>query len=220
MGKKKILIAEDNTLLREGLRLMVHSDGRYEIVAEAGDGLSALRDAGETEPDLILLDLSMPKMNGISVIGEIKRIVPKTKVMALTIHDQEEYILNAFQEGADGYCLKSTDHAELMRAMETVLSGQKYISPGIAEQVLEGFIESRQTLKKNTSFESLTPREKEVLKQVGEGYSSREIADFLCISPKTVEKHRSNIMKKLGIRNAAGLTSYAIEKGLVVNPLQ
>ena len=215
MEKKRIIIAEDNTLLREGIRLMIQSDESLEIAAEAEDGLSAVRCVSRHEHDLVLLDLSMPKMNGIAALKEIKRISPQTKILALTIHDAEEYVLEVFRSGAEGYCLKDSTQEELLKAIHVVLSGRSFISPGIAGKVLEGYIENRKSLKTETPWDTLTQREKEVLKLVGEGYTSREIADFLFISPKTVEKHRSNLMQKLGIHNASSLTAYAIEKGLV-----
>jgi DNA-binding NarL/FixJ family response regulator len=215
MDKKRIIIAEDNTLLREGIRLMIESDESLEIAAEAEDGLSAIRCVSKHDHDLVLLDLSMPKMNGIAALKEIKRVSPDTKILALTIHDAEEYVLEVFRSGAEGYCLKDSTQEELLRAIHLVLSGKIFISPGIAAKVLEGYIENRKSLKTESSWDSLTQREKEVLKLVGEGYSSKEIAEFLFISPKTVEKHRSNIMQKLKIHNASALTAYAIEKGLV-----
>lgn len=215
MEKKRIIIAEDNTLLREGIRLMIESDDTLELAAEAEDGLSAIRCVSKYSHDLVLLDLSMPRMNGIAALKEIKRLSPETKILALTIHDSEEYVLEVFRSGAEGYCLKDTTQEELLKAIHVVLSGRNFISPGIADKVLEGYIESRKTLKTETPWDTLTQREKEVLKLVGEGYTSKEIADFLFISPKTVEKHRSNIMQKLKIHNAPALTAYAIEKGLV-----
>lgn len=215
MEKKRIIIAEDNTLLREGIRLMILSDKSLEIAAEAEDGLSAVRCVSRHEHDLVLLDLSMPKMNGIAALKEIKRISPETKILALTIHDAEEYVIEVFRSGAEGYCLKDSTQEELLKAIHVVLSGRIFISPGIAGKVLEGYIENRKSLKTETPWDTLTQREKEVLKLVGEGYTSREIADFLFISPKTVEKHRSNLMQKLSVHNASSLTAYAIEKGLV-----
>jgi DNA-binding NarL/FixJ family response regulator len=215
---KKIVIAEDHTILRDGLRSLLCSGDQYEVVGEAADGLEAIRCIEQCNPDLILLDLSMPRMSGASVIKEVKGRFPKVKVLALSVHDSEEYILETFQLGADGYCTKAASHAELLMAIGSVLSGKRYISPDISDKVLEGFIEERKTLKTASSWETLTQREKEVLKMVGEGYKNKEIGDFLCISVKTVQKHRANIMKKLNLHSASLLTSYAIEKGLVTNP--
>lgn len=212
---KKIVIAEDHTILRDGLRSLLSSDEHYEVVGEAADGLEAIRCVEQWSPDLILLDLSMPRMSGVSVIKEVKSRFPEVKVLALSVHDSEEYILETFQLGADGYCTKAASHSELLMAIGSVLSGKRYISPDISDKVLEGFIEERKTLKATSSWETLTQREREVLKMVGEGYRNKEIADFLSISVKTVQKHRANIMRKLNLHTAPLLTSYAIEKGLV-----
>ncbi len=212
---KKIVIAEDQTLVRQGLRSLLESEKKLKVVAEAGDGIEAIRLVEKYKPDLVLLDLAMPKMSGLSAIKHIKNMYPDTKIIALTFHSSEEYILEAFKSGADGYCLKKDSHTELLTAIKSVLSGKSYISPFISSKVLEGYLEGRKTLKKKTSWETLTQREKEVLKLVGEGYSSIEIGDILCISSKTVDKHRSNIMNKVNLHNAAALTAYAIEKGLV-----
>jgi DNA-binding NarL/FixJ family response regulator len=217
MDKKiRIVIAEDHTILREGLRSMLLSaSSDYEIVDEAANGLSAIRCVEQHKPDLILLDLSMPKMNGLAAISEIKKCSPQTKVLTLTVHKDEEYILEAFRSGANGYCLKDASSNELLMAIRTVLSGKTYFSPDVSKKVLEGYLEGRKTLKTESSWDSLTRREREVLKMIGEGYKNKEIADFLCISAKTVEKHRANIMSKLDLHNASELTAYAIEKGLV-----
>ena len=213
---KRIVIAEDHTILREGLRSLLSTSEELEVVGEAGDGMSAIRTIRETDPDLVLLDLNMPKMDGIAVIREIKQHSPETKILALTMYRKEDYILEVFKAGGNGYCLKSAGHEDLMMAIRAVLDGKQYVSPEISGMVLEGYLESRKTIKKKSSFDILTQREKEVLKMVGEGAQNKEIADYLCISPKTVEKHRANIMQKLDLHTASALTSYAIEKGLVV----
>ena len=217
MGKKKkIIIAEDQTLVRQGLRSLLSSDSELHVVAEAENGLDAIRCAAKYKPDLILLDLAMPKLSGISALKEIKRQFPVIKILALTFHTSEDYILEAFKSGADGYCLKNDSHVELLSAINNVLSGKIYLSPTISDKVLEGYLEGRQKIKPDTTLEKLTQREKEVLKLVGEGYTSPEIGDILCISAKTVDKHRSNIMNKLNLHSASALTAYAIEKGIVI----
>ncbi len=217
--KKKIVVAEDNTLLREGLCLMINSDEDLEVVAQAADGFSAIETilSLKEPPDLVMMDLSMPKMDGVSAIKEIKRQRPDSKIMALTIHDSDEFILECFDAGASGYCLKDSSQDELLKAIHVVISGKTYISPGITGIVMEGFLDGRRKLKKTTTWNSLTQREREVLKLVAEGYTSKEVAGFLCISPKTVERHRSNIMNKLDLHNISELTAFAIGKGLVVN---
>ena len=216
MEKKfRIEIVEDCTILREGLRSLLNANKDFEVVGEAEDGFAAITCAKTCQPDLILLDLSMPKMNGLSAIKDIKRVSPQTKILTLTVYDQDEYILEAFRSGADGYCLKDTNHDELMSAIKIVLSGKTYFSPGVSEKVLEGYLEGKKSLKAKSSWESLTTREREVLKLVGEGYKNKKIAEMLCLSEKTVEKHRANIMEKLNLRNTAALTAFAIEKGLV-----
>jgi DNA-binding NarL/FixJ family response regulator len=157
----------------------------------------------------------MPRMNGMDAIKEIKRRNPKTKVLVLTVHKAEEYILSTFKAGADGYLLKDSTHTELLLAVRKVLSGKHYISPEVSEKVIEGYLAGKKTLKVKTSFETLTSREREILKLIAEGYKNKKIADDLCISVKTVEKHRANLMEKLNLHNVQTLTAFAIEKGLV-----
>ena len=213
--KSKIVIAEDQTIVRKGLRSLLESEENIEVVAEAGDGLETIRCVEQHAPDLVLLDLAMPKMSGLSALKDIKERFRDTRILVLTFHTSEEYILEAFGNGADGYCLKNDTHRELITAINSLLDGKTYISPSVSDKVLEGYLEGRQRLKKETSWESLTKREKEVLKLVGESYSSVEIGEMLNISPKTVDKHRSNIMNKLNLHSASALTAYAVGKGLV-----
>lgn len=213
--KYRIVIAEDHTILREGLRALVSLNPDLEVAGEAGDGQEAIRCVEKMKPDLVLMDISMPRMNGMDAIREIKRRSPETKILVLTVHKTEEYILATLKAGAEGYVLKDATHAELMTAVKNVLGGKHYISPGISEKVIEGYLEGRKTLKTRTSWETLTQREREILKLIAEGYKNKEIAEYLCISPKTVEKHRANLMEKLDLHNVQALTAFAIEKGLV-----
>jgi DNA-binding NarL/FixJ family response regulator len=212
---KRIVLAEDQTILREGLRRILSDMHEVEVVGEAKDGLELTQRVQEWEPDLVLLDLTMPNMNGIDAIGEIKRKCPSTKIMVLTIHDSEEFIQAAFEAGAEGYCLKESTRSELIEAIKRVLSGHRYISAGITKGVLEGYLKDHEPRRPTSRWDQLSKRERQILKMVAEGNKSSEIAKDLCISPRTVEKHRTNIMAKLGIHNVAELTAYAIEKGLV-----
>jgi two-component system response regulator NreC len=212
----RVIIAEDHTILREGLRALLSADPRFEVVAEAEDGRAAIESCGDHHPDLLLMDLSMPRMNGLEAIKELKKQYPATKIIALTVHKTEEYILATLQAGANGYVLKDATQSELMMAMEHVMAGKRYLSPGVSEKVIEGYLEGKRTLKSKTAWDALTSREREILKLIAEGYKNKEIADDLCISSKTVEKHRANLMKKLDLHNIAELTTYAMEKGLVI----
>ncbi|SPF46704.1 Oxygen regulatory protein NreC [Syntrophobacter sp. SbD1] len=213
--RKKIVIAEDHTILREGLRMLLSANPDIEVVGEARDGLEAIRSVDSLKPDLILMDLSMPRMNGVGAIQEIKKQSPSTKILVLTVHKTEEHILTALKTGADGYILKDATHSELMLAIDNIFSGKSYLSPGISEKVIEGYLEGRKSVKSSTSWDTLTQREREILKMIAEGYRNKDIADYLCISAKTVEKHRANLMKKLDLHSASSLTAFAMEKGLI-----
>jgi DNA-binding NarL/FixJ family response regulator len=213
--KVKIVLAEDHTILREGLRALLTADPDFEIIGEAADGREAVRIVEKQIPDLILMDLSMPRMTGMDAIREIKKRYPQTKIIALTVHKTEEYLRTALQAGADGYVLKDATHDELLMAIESVLKGKTYLSPGVSGRVIEGYLEGQERQMPKSTLGLLSQREREVLKLIAEGYKNKEIATDLCISLKTVEKHRANLMKKLDLHNAAALTAYAIEQGLV-----
>lgn len=216
MGKPfSVVIAEDHTILREGLKALFMSQPEFDVVGEAEDGIQAIRSVQTHAPDIILMDLSMPKLNGLEAIKEIKRLNGATKVIVLTVHSTEEYVLATLEAGADGYVLKDANRTELLMAMNRVMEGKRYLSPGVSEKVIEGYLEGKKSLKGQSAWETLTQRERETLKLIAEGYKNKEIADTLCISQKTVEKHRTNLMTKLDLHNVAALTSYAIEKGLV-----
>jgi len=214
-NKKKVIIAEDHQLFREGLKAMLMGRDDLEVIGEAQDGLSAIEVVKKCQPDLLLLDLSMPRLSGVSVVKEVKRMFPGIIVLALTIHESDQYVLEAFESGVNGYCIKDASREELIVAINSVLNGKTYISPGIADNVMEGYLEGRKRLKTHSAWDTITAREREVLKLLAEGYLNKEIADFLNISVKTVEKHRANIMGKLNLHSAAALTAFAIEQGLV-----
>ena len=215
MEKLKIVLAEDHTILREGLRALLSADPSFEIIGEAQNGREAVRCVERLEPDLLLMDLSMPRMSGMDAIREIKNRYPDIKIIALTVHKTEEYLLTTLKAGADGYVLKDATHEELVMAIKNVMSGKSYLSPGVSEKVIEGYLEGRESNRSLSPWETLSQREREVLKLIAEGFKNKEIAEDLCISLKTVEKHRANLMKKLDLHNAAALTVYAVQKGLV-----
>jgi two-component system response regulator NreC len=212
----RVVIAEDHTIIREGLRSLLNQAKDFNIVGEAADGREALRLVERSKPDLVLTDLSMPRMDGTDVIGAIKKQSPDTKVIALTIHRAEEYVLATLRAGADGYVLKEATYEELMMAIRSVLKGKHYLSPEISGKLIEGYLEGRKFYKLDSLWETLTKREREILKLIAEGFKSKEIADYLCISVHTVETHRSALMKKLNLHNTAALVALAIEKGLVI----
>ncbi len=216
LNKQRILIVEDHTLLRQGLCAMISADTDIEVVGEADNGRDAIKLAGSLSPNLILMDLSMPGTNGTESIVEIKRRFPAIKVLVLTVHKAEEYVRDALQAGADGYILKHATLAELMVAIKSVLRGKTYLSPDVAEQVVSGYLLGGKGPKDTSTWDSITLREREVLKLIAEGHPNKYIANYLCVSVKTIEKHRSNLMKKLDMHNAASLAVFAIEKGLVV----
>ena len=216
MDKKvRIVLAEDHTILREGLRALLSADPKFEIVGEAADGRQAVRAVEKLGPDLVMMDLSMPRMTGMDAIREIKKRCPETKIMVLTVHKTEEYLRTTLQAGANAYVLKDATRDELLMAIENVLTGKTYLSPGVSEKVIEGYLEGKESRLPGSTMGLLSPREREVLKLIAEGYKNKEIAVDLCISLKTVEKHRANLMKKLDLHNAAALTAYAIEQGLL-----
>ena len=212
---RRILIVEDHAMLRAGLRALLSQDQDIEIVGEADNGRDAVRMIGVLAPHLVLMDLSMPGMNGIEALMDIKRRYPATRVLILTIHKTDEYIHESLRAGADGYILKDATQDELRIAVRSVLNGKTYLSPDISEKVINGYLGSGKPSNPLSAWDTLTQREREILKLVGEGNPNKFIAGYLNLSIKTVEKHRSNLMKKLDLHNASVLTAYAIEKGLV-----
>lgn len=194
---------------------MLSTSGEFQIVGEASDGLSAIRGAQGCRPDLVLMDLSMPKMGGLDAISEIKRRFSDIKVLVLTVHKAEEYIYQSLSAGADGYLLKDAAYDELKMAIATVLDGKPYISPSISGKLVEAFLQDSKFIPAARSAGTLTSRERQVVKLIAEGYKNKEIAKLLCISIKTVEKHRANVMKKLDLHNASAITAYALEKGII-----
>ena len=213
--KVKIVLAEGHTILREGLRALLSSDSSLEIVGDAEDGLKAVDYVEKLEPDLLLMALSMPQMSGIEAIKKIKKRYPETKIIALTAHKNEDYLLATLQAGADGYVLKDATHNELVMAIKNVMKGESYYSSGVPAKAIEGYLEGKNSRISVTTWETISKREREVLKLIAGGYKNKEIAEDLNISIKTVEKHRESLMRKLDLHNAAVLTVFAMEKGLV-----
>jgi two-component system response regulator NreC len=214
--KYRILIADDQTIVRECLRSLVSLNPDFEVVGEAGDGREAIQLTENLKPDLVLMDLSMPRTDGLNAIQEVKGRFPKTKVLVLTVHGDEELIIGTLEMGVDGYALKDSTYAELMVAIGNVLGGKPYICPGISEKVIKGYLDGRKALKASSPWMTLSHREREILKLIAEGQKSGKIAEYLCISPKTVQTHRTKLMKKLGLRTTADLVAFALKKGLIV----
>jgi DNA-binding NarL/FixJ family response regulator len=211
----KICITEDVAILRASLKVLLETHNEFKVVAEAVDGIDLLNLVELKQPDLVLLDISMPRMNGLDALREIKRTAPHIKVMMLSVHDLEEYVVSALRFGADGYLLKSTSPEELKVAMDAVLSGKIYVSPGISGLIMQSYISGKAPTRKQSSLSLLTQREREHVKLIAEGYSNKEIARFLKISVKTVEKHRNNLMRKLDLHNVVAVTNFAVQHGLV-----
>lgn len=215
MAKQRILLAEDHAILREGIRSLLASEPNLEIVGEAEDGLQAVAQAKALQPDLIIIDLSMPLMNGTEAIKQIHRRDPQTLVIVMTVHKSDEHVRAALDAGAAGYLLKDDTHHDLLAAIRSVTAGGTYLSPKICGRVVSGYLGQGSAQGVGVPWDTLTDREREVVKLVAEGHKNREIGECLCISMKTVEKHRANVMKKLNLRSASGLTAYAIENGLL-----
>ena len=211
--RHRVLIAEDHGLARKGLSSLLSSTDEFEVVGEAANGFDAVKSVYQLKPDLILLDLSMPGLGGLGAIRQIKQNAPDTRILVITMHGTQDYIIPAFKAGADGYLLKGADPDELFMACKAVLAGRSYLSSEISGQVIQGYLSGSTDV--GTPLDLLTPRESEILKLVAEGQTNKDIADLLCISPKTVDKHRSNLMRKLDLHNARQLTAFAREHGLL-----
>ena len=212
---KKILIVDDHTLMRSGLEAMLLSEPAYEVVGVAADGKSAIHAAAKLQPDIILMDLTMPLTSGIDAIPHIKRQQPGVKIVALTFHKEDEYIHATLQAGADGYVLKDDSRTELLAALASVLKGKSYLSPSICDKVVAGYLSVGESSAKKSTWEVLTQREREVIKLIAEGKRTKEIATYLSLSPKTIEKHRANLMKKLDLHSVSAVTVYAIQNGFI-----
>lgn len=215
MDKIRVLLAEDHTIVRQGLRSILHGQEGIHIVGEAEDGREAVDLVQQLQPDIVLMDLSMPLLSGLEATRQIKSQVPQVQVLVLTVHDDEEYIFQILQAGASGYLLKQSAVGELVAAIQAVSRGDSYLSPAISKKIVDEYVRQAQTQGQMDPYEQLTDREREVLHLIAEGYSTQEIADLLFISPKTVRGHRASLTEKLDIHSTADLTRYAIRKGIV-----
>ena len=210
----RVLLVDDHTIVRQGLRRILEEKD-IEVVGEAEDGRKGLEMARELEPDVVVMDISMPKLGGIEATRRIRKEVPNAKVIILTIHFDENYIFKALDAGASAYLVKETASEDLIDAIETVMSGEIYLCPHIPPKVIKSYKKLIKSGKKVDEFSRLTNREREILQLIAEGYTSKQIGEMLFISDKTVENHRANIMGKLDIHDTAGLVRYAIRIGLV-----
>ena len=214
--KHSVLIAEDHALLRAGMCALLASEPDLEVVADVGTGEEAVRVACSLNPDVVLMDLNMPGRGGLHAIAEICRRAPAIKILVITMHKTDEYIQEALRSGASGYILKESGHDELRTAIRTVLGGRVYLSPDVSARVVSNLISGgTNTVSTTTAVDSLTSRERELLKLVAEGCGNKQVAHHLSLSIKTVEKHRASLMRKLGLRNVAMLAAYAIKNEIV-----
>ncbi|HLZ29234.1 MAG TPA: response regulator transcription factor [Chloroflexota bacterium] len=213
----RVLLADDHTIVREGVRLCLEAMGDIEIVAEAEDGQIAVQLANQLRPDVAVVDLTMPRLNGVEAIRQIRRDLPDTEVVVLSVHDSEPYVVQALRAGAAGYVLKRNAATELAAAIRAAHDGQAYLHPSIARRVIDDYLSRIHGSEDAASepHERLTPREREVLQLAAEGHSTRAIAGLLCLSTKTVEHHRASVMTKLGLHGQTELVKYAIRSGLV-----
>jgi DNA-binding NarL/FixJ family response regulator len=216
--KCRIVIADDHTIMREGLRALLESDTRFEVVEAVENGREAVRAVMALQPDLVLMDLAMPQMDGLAAIQQLKRRAASTKIVALTMHKTEEHIRAALQAGASAYVLKDASRSELLMAIDSVLNGKVFISPAVAGRIVNGYLDRGEGKDANVRSlsDTLTSREKQVLKLIAEGRRNRDIAEYLFVSVKTVEKHRANLMGKLNLHNTAALTTFAIQNTVLV----
>jgi DNA-binding NarL/FixJ family response regulator len=209
-----ILLADDHELVRDGIKLILDAEPDLRVVAEAGDGAEALKTALRTELDLAVLDVSMPRLTGLQVAAELHGQRPELRTLMLSVHDSEQYFFEALKAGASGYVLKSAANRDLIEACRAALRGEPFIYPSAASALVRDYLE-RASRGEEAPADPLTPRELEVTKLIAEGLTSDEIAETLTISKNTVNRHRDNILEKLGMRNRVELTRYAIKRGLV-----
>ncbi len=216
MSKTKVLLVDDHTIVRQGLKALLDFQDGIEVVGEAEDGRQAIEKAKQLVPDIIVIDITMPNLNGIEATRQMKKINPEMKVLVLTVHDNEEYVHQILQAGASGYLLKESAVSDLVSAINAVKKGDIFLSPSISKVVVKDYI--RHAEGGSGDFDSinlLTGREREILQLIAEGHTNKAIAHLLKLSVKTVDVHRSHIMEKLNIHDVTGLVKYSIRKGLI-----
>ncbi len=215
MKKIRVLIVDDHAVVRAGLRLLLESQSDMAVVGEAQSGRESLAQSQKLTPDVILMDITMPDMGGVEATKAIKEVNPQVQILALTMHEDTPYFFRMLQAGASGYVLKGADPSELLRAIRDVFQNKAYIFPSLVRKLLDDYLERLGVGEEKDSYARLTAREREVLKLIGEGYTGLEIAERRFLSINTVERHRTNIMDKLGMHNKGQLIRFAIRKGLV-----
>jgi DNA-binding NarL/FixJ family response regulator len=213
--KLKILIADDHALVREGIAAFLKNSDEFEVVAEGSDGLEAIEKTNKYHPDIVIMDINMPKLGGLEATVEIKKMLPETRVLVLTQYEDKEYITRFLKAGVSGYLLKKAVGSDLITALKTISRGELYLYPSIATEVVSRYLHGDKGAETEDPYEKLSDREKQVLKLVAEGYAHKEVADMLCISVKTVIAHQTHLGEKLGIHSRAGFMKFAIQKGII-----
>jgi DNA-binding NarL/FixJ family response regulator len=215
MSKLRILLADDHTLVRQGFKRILEDHPDWSVVAEASDGREAMRLALELQPDVAILDVAMPLMNGVDAAAQIVRRAPSIHVLMLSMHSEDASISRALRAGARGYLLKESADADLIRAVTAVASGESFFSPAVASVMLDDYVRHLADKGIGDRFESLSEREREIFQLVAEGHSNKKVAELLCISPGTVETHRAHILQKLDLHSTAELVLYAVRRGVI-----
>ena len=215
MDELRVLLGDDHTVLRQGLRKILEDRRDWRVVAEAGNGRDAVREAIELNPDVAVLDIGMPLLNGIEATRQIIRRAPAVRILILSMHSDQAYVTQAVQAGARGYLLKESAGSELIAAIVAIAAGKSFFSPAVAQVVFDDYVRSLTERGITDRYDALSEREREVLQLVAEGKSSKEIAEVLSISPATVETHRAHMLQKLGLRNTAEVVRYAARRGIV-----